>query len=275
MLNQSGIYEILNTVNGKRYIGSAKNFKVRWSRHLSLLRLNKHYSKYLQASWNKYGEDAFKFLPILTCSKSMLLFYEQQLLDRVKPEYNTAPTAGNTLGIPCSDEKRKKISKAHTGKVLTEEHKAAIAAGTTGKRHTEESIQKMCAVQQKRVAADPIAFSKAISDRQMGHTVDEDTRKKIGESNRGKPKKLSTEARENKRRATILSNQTRGVSDATKKKMSDAKVGKPMHPNTLAVNTERMKGNSYRKGIPWTPEMREEIMTTKAVKRAAKKAGTA
>lgn len=30
LLNQSGIYEILNTVNGKRYIGSAKNFSKRW-----------------------------------------------------------------------------------------------------------------------------------------------------------------------------------------------------------------------------------------------------
>ena len=33
LLNQSGIYEILNTVNGKRYIGSAKNFSKRWWGH--------------------------------------------------------------------------------------------------------------------------------------------------------------------------------------------------------------------------------------------------
>lgn len=69
MENQSGIYEIVNTVNGKRYIGSAKKFKIRWSKHVSALRLCKHHSRHLQAAWNKYGEAAFKFLPILTCQQ--------------------------------------------------------------------------------------------------------------------------------------------------------------------------------------------------------------
>ena len=136
MKNQTGIYEIINTVNGKRYIGQASNFAERWKRHISALRLGKHKNRHLQSAWNKYGEAAFKFLPILTCAKTkeMLCFYEQQLLDKVKPEYNISPTAGTTLGIPCSGESREKNIKSHTGKALTLEHKAAISRGKTGRK---------------------------------------------------------------------------------------------------------------------------------------------
>lgn len=86
----SGVYEILNTVNGKRYIGQTSNLKARWREHRKTLRGKRHPNKHLQAAWNKYGEAAFKFLPILTCSVTMLDFYEQQLLDKVSPEYNIA-----------------------------------------------------------------------------------------------------------------------------------------------------------------------------------------
>ena len=95
MASQSGIYEILNTANGKRYIGQAVNFAKRWKKHLTELRGGRHHSRHLQSAWNKHGETTFRFLPILTCAKSMLSFYEQQLLDKAKPEYNIQPIAGS------------------------------------------------------------------------------------------------------------------------------------------------------------------------------------
>lgn len=58
---ESGIYKITNKVNNKIYIGSAKRFKERFSGHISSLKNNKHQNKHLQASWNKYGTDAFVF----------------------------------------------------------------------------------------------------------------------------------------------------------------------------------------------------------------------
>lgn len=56
-----GIYQILNKNNGKRYIGSSNNIKLRFYHHKNLLRKNAHHSKHLQASWDKNGEFVFDF----------------------------------------------------------------------------------------------------------------------------------------------------------------------------------------------------------------------
>jgi group I intron endonuclease len=63
---ESGIYKIENLVNGKCYVGSAVNFKSRWSLHLSALRRNKHKNAKLQASWNVHGEECFRFVRVET-----------------------------------------------------------------------------------------------------------------------------------------------------------------------------------------------------------------
>ena len=42
-----GIYKIVNSINNKIYVGSAKNIKKRWSAHKSDLNKNKHHNKHL------------------------------------------------------------------------------------------------------------------------------------------------------------------------------------------------------------------------------------
>lgn len=151
--NQSGIYEILNTVNGKRYIGSAVHFKNRWATHISLLRRDKHHSQHLQRAWNKYGKQAFEFNTLLICAKENLLDYEQRCLDGLKPEYNVAlaaeapmrgrkHSAGSRTKMsdsgktrpPISSDTRAKLSKASTGRTVAPETRAKISAGNKGKR---------------------------------------------------------------------------------------------------------------------------------------------
>lgn len=58
---KTGIYQILNLTNNKRYIGSSKKIENRWREHKTLLRTNKHHSQHLQASFNKYGLSNFEF----------------------------------------------------------------------------------------------------------------------------------------------------------------------------------------------------------------------
>ena len=55
------IYKIRNVVNQKFYVGSTTNKKQRWTTHRKKLRQGKHHCHHLQAAWNKYGEDCFKF----------------------------------------------------------------------------------------------------------------------------------------------------------------------------------------------------------------------
>ena len=63
----SGIYSIINKENGKLYVGLTGNIETRRSKHFSLLRHNKHFNRHLQASWNKYGEEAFEFNVLEYC----------------------------------------------------------------------------------------------------------------------------------------------------------------------------------------------------------------
>jgi group I intron endonuclease len=78
---ESGIYEILNTKNHKRYIGSAKNIHKRLLEHKARLKINKHKNAHLQNAWNKYGEGIFEFSKIASCGKSELLNKEQEIFN--------------------------------------------------------------------------------------------------------------------------------------------------------------------------------------------------
>jgi group I intron endonuclease len=100
---KSGIYKILNNINGKFYIGSAKSLSGRWRLHKSQLKNNKHHSIYLQRSFNKYGYSSFSFEILEYCDVTFLIEREQVYLDTLKPHYNIAKIAGNCLGVKHTD----------------------------------------------------------------------------------------------------------------------------------------------------------------------------
>ena len=79
-----GIYRIINLVNNKFYIGSSNNIERRWSKHKRMLNCNKHHSRHLQNSWNKYGQENFIFEIIEECLKEILLEREQWYLDELQ-----------------------------------------------------------------------------------------------------------------------------------------------------------------------------------------------
>lgn len=68
----SGIYRIINIINGKVYIGQSINVYQRWSSHKAYLRSNNHHSEHLQRAWNKYGEKNFKFEILIQCTINLL-----------------------------------------------------------------------------------------------------------------------------------------------------------------------------------------------------------
>jgi group I intron endonuclease len=53
--NKGGVYSFINTVNGKQYIGSAKDFYIRLNEHLN----NKKSNANLQKAFDKHGLDKF------------------------------------------------------------------------------------------------------------------------------------------------------------------------------------------------------------------------
>jgi group I intron endonuclease len=101
-LSEKGVYQFKNLINNKLYIGSTiMTFEKRFYHHLSMLRANKHKNKYLQHSFNKYGEDNFEFSIIEVCTKENCLIREQYWIDKLevtnkKQGYNINPLASGT-----------------------------------------------------------------------------------------------------------------------------------------------------------------------------------
>ena len=124
---QSGIYQIVNTVNGRIYVGSAIDLQRRWNEHRYRLRKGNHHSRYMQRSWAKHGEPAFEFRPLLICASKDLLMYEQIILDGMKPHYNIAPIAGSSLGRKTSEETKRKLALANLGIKRSAETKERMA----------------------------------------------------------------------------------------------------------------------------------------------------
>jgi group I intron endonuclease len=86
---KSGIYGIECAANGKLYIGSSYQVHTRWSQHRYVLRLGKSTSRYLQYSWTKHGEAAFRFFLIEECDRDALENREQHYIDTLKPALNS------------------------------------------------------------------------------------------------------------------------------------------------------------------------------------------
>ena len=129
----SGIYIIVNTVNKKSYIGSAVSIKQRFTQHRRLLRQNSHFNNHLQASWNKHGEQAFKFELLERGPVEELIKGEQYWIDLLevtnrKKGYNKRAIASTNLGIKASEETRMKLSLAHIGHKRSPEAQAKISA---------------------------------------------------------------------------------------------------------------------------------------------------
>ena len=69
-----GIYSITNVVTGDMYVGQTiQGFEKRWKSHIRALNRGNHDNEYLQRSWNKYGEGAFKFKAIHYCDELDIL----------------------------------------------------------------------------------------------------------------------------------------------------------------------------------------------------------
>ena len=140
---KGGIYSIVNTINGKQYIGSTKDFYIRLNQHLKY-KNNSNFA--LQKAFVKYGLDKFKIhiyeyfsYESKIISHKSLTELETSYLSKFDFDtlYNFSTIAHNNLGYRHTDEAKLKISKPGNLNPMY------------GKFHSEETRAKLC--EKKRI----------------------------------------------------------------------------------------------------------------------------
>lgn len=191
----SGIYQIENVMNGRRYIGSAANIISRQYSHKYYFRKGKHQNRFLQRTWDKHGEKSLRFSTVLICSKDNLLLYEQLCINALIPEYNICMVAGSPKGTKRTEETKKaasirmlgnsykkgkkdspetllRKSVAQAGRIFSPEHIEKLRISSAGRTH---SLESRMAISLSKKGKKLPAFS-------VEH------RRKIGEANRRRKK---------------------------------------------------------------------------------------
>lgn len=170
-----GIYKITNNITGDYYIGSANNIGHRCRTHRSRLFNGIHNNPHLQNAWNKYGAQAFTFSVVLLCDIESKLYYEQTLLDGLRPAYNIAIYAAAPMqGLSVSSATRAKMSAAQSGELngMFGKHMSETAKRTLSEWHTGKPLSE--------------GHKRKISEATKGHVVSEETGRKISEAKKGK-----------------------------------------------------------------------------------------
>lgn len=152
-LSRTGIYSIVNKVNGKFYIGSASvddkvpsqsGFYARWAHHLGCLNRGEHGNLHLQRAWNKYGAVAFRFQILEFVEPEHCIEVEQTYLD-LFPEgdrdlvYNICFIAGSGLGYKHTEEAKRKSGETHALEYSLVSPKGVIHSGKNLKKFCEEN----------------------------------------------------------------------------------------------------------------------------------------
>lgn len=221
----SGIYEIVNLRNGKRYIGSAVDIRARWRGHRHDLSGGHHHSRALQRAWMKYGDQCFSFRLLETCGRAALISVEQRYLDDLEPEYNCCRVAGSNLGVKRSAESRAKQGASRKGMVLSEAHRLAIGASLLGKPRSLEAIYKT-RLARTGMPLGPMsdAHKAAIAKSHSGRRLTPEHANAISRGKIGK------------KRPDMMGNRfgSREKSEAERAKLSAALKGKKKSPDTVA-----------------------------------------
>lgn len=140
---------IRNNINDKLYVGRAVNLRKRWTQHRHHLRSNTHHCRTLQNAWNKYSELAFSFVVLVgnVNSEECLCSIEQYYIDNYKCldrmfGYNLSPSSRSNRGVKYTLESRLKMSLAQTGRVVSDEGRKNISKALTGKKQSAETVAK-------------------------------------------------------------------------------------------------------------------------------------
>ncbi len=158
MHDRAGVYSIVNTANGKLYVGSSRTLGRRLYEHRRQLRAGTHKNRHLQSAWAAHGEGAFKFRPLaFIADVAEMLDMERELIHRLNAADRTSgynisiEPSNNQLGLKRSPETcalvgaAKVGNKNRLGAVIPQEMRDRIAAKLRGRKASPETVAKLSA----------------------------------------------------------------------------------------------------------------------------------
>lgn len=140
VIMKSGVYQIISTLSGKIYIGSAVRLEKRKNEHFNNLRKGIHENPRLQNHFNKYGESDLSFVVIEYCIRDICLAREQAYLDSCNPFFNISKCASAPMkGKHHTEDTLKKIRETSKQLWLNPEYRRTHEEYT----HSKETLKKM------------------------------------------------------------------------------------------------------------------------------------
>ena len=137
ILFDTGIYKLTNRESGKIYIGQSKHLKRRLNEHRRCEKSDdkKGSQSVVRRAIKKYSFDAFDFEIILYCQEGEYMDLMEtkliQFYDCLVPKGYNVRDGGNKVFM--SEEGRKRVSKANSGRIVSEETKLKLSE--SGKEH--------------------------------------------------------------------------------------------------------------------------------------------
>ena len=228
----SAVYAIVNSKNGKLYIGSSTEVLRRLRLHKRSLDLEQHHNTHLQKAYSK-DKNAFMFVIIQRVYTKDLLEREQYWMDYFLSYdhycgYNISEYADSpALGTIRNKKTREKISNALKGRKLPEHVKAMLAEANKGRKVSQETRDKISKAQlgsknHRFGKINSTEHNMAISKANKGRKVSKATRKKLSLLKKGKTTGWSYWTGKNR-------------SEETKRKISETKKG------TIITKSQRQK----------------------------------
>jgi len=116
LLNSSGIYKIVNMINGKVYIGKTINFRKRYTNYKCKFKNQdvRGINEYFLNSINKHGAENFKFSVVEVCSPSDAAereLYWMDQYDSLNPKKGYNLRRDSSTGLIVDQRTRDKISE--------------------------------------------------------------------------------------------------------------------------------------------------------------------
>ena len=154
------IYQILNNINNKSYIGKSKDYLKRYETHLKNAR--NRTNRYLYDAINHYGVENFSLIVLEECSEECVNERERHwilLMNTLKPNgYNMTTRrrpGGNTLSLWSDEEKRRlwdRQSVSRKGQKRSEKSKTLMSEKAKGRTINQEQRDAISVTLKRRYA---------------------------------------------------------------------------------------------------------------------------